>query len=461
MDTLTIIIFIILIIVLALCIWKFALSGPGAMLAASLVSPSAKEEKKEGASELPFLHRDAGHTPKNVKGGMSSSDLAPQVMDLWRDYTNELGEKDISQYLENYYSLPKNEIKDLKSRASGAKNYLELLISKIADENDIDDPLEFLEKSDITYGSFLPEAKRQFAYGVRPAKEVSTKDLSKIKLELDKFLRRLDARLSESQLDTQGRDFLKFNKLVKLRDSLAKQTAAKIKKEIKLSPARAYEADLVGMLPRLKHFAQVVSEHYKSGKTLDQVKKYLEDLGILKRYSISLSDAWTLADLAEKLRAARENSKLVGLDSLLEEELRRQRRNKELYDNADRLERERRERSERERLERERREREEQQRRGQRREREEKEADDRERQMEVAFYEKLKQDPELENVAAAMGMTIHDLFEQYKVEQGMAGGDDDLGDGRPVVINEEILQKIKKKLKEELDEYSMDFGSDD
>jgi len=65
--------------------------------------------------------------------------------------------------------------------------------------------------------------------------------------------------------------------------------------------------------------------------------------------------------------------------------------------------------------------------------------------LEEAFYKKIQEDPELENVASALGMNIHDLFEQYKLEQGMkVGGVDN------IIVDEDIIKKLKEDLEARL-----------
>jgi hypothetical protein len=62
-----------------------------------------------------------------------------------------------------------------------------------------------------------------------------------------------------------------------------------------------------------------------------------------------------------------------------------------------------------------------------------------EAELEEEFYRRLQEDPELEETAKSLGMSLHDLFEQYKLEKDIIGS----GESDPM---EKIRQYLELKL---------------
>jgi hypothetical protein len=362
----------------------------------------------------------------SIRGaGESNSKLATEIIEMFQSYIDETGIRNITEHLEKFYYTGKVPQIRKKIAEKSPSKYLEALIGDIIYENNIDNSCEFIEVSHINYSTFL---KKELVEILNHYYNVSASSLDVAKLK----------KLSESD-STDAKEFLRNHRLYKFTKDAIKMPIKKLKAEIAKNPDDYLEIDIIGLLPMVKLYESNGTSKSSTSdiSELKEIKKYLEDYGLLKR----AASVWTWRDLATLLRQR-------GLSSDYEREREREKlreKNRQLHDeNVRESEKNRRLREENER-ERERAknaQRVQIARQEPRREQEREAAERRERELEVAFYEKVRADPELERVAAAMGMSLHDLFEQYKAEQAIGGADEN-----NVEINMTILQKIKDKLK--------------
>jgi len=378
--------------------------------------------------------------------------LDDEIIGLLKPYLESLqklsGVKNLMTYLGNYYTKP---VKKMEFTVNGLKE----LISEIIYEHDIRDMYEFIEKSNISYSCLLPDAKKSIVLDAYKYFKPGPADVNTVEKCLSDFVREEGISSLYVDFSKEVKKFLEFNRLYKFKDVVADWTLSKIKKEIKSHPEKVFEVDLLAMLPKLKLLSKSFKPRDENKESLDKIKEYLTELKIYGNFS----GIQTLRDLERRLYSLilsqiDKNIILRNIDNR-ELEIRRREedaREREREREAKRREEEVKNREQREKEQEKEREKEHEKDREDRekereeiiKERQEKINDMEEAEMQEAFYRKIQEDPELENVAKAMGMTLNDLYEQYKAEKDMSL----LGSGETnnIIIDDNIIQKIKQKL---------------
>lgn len=344
--------------------------------------------------------------PMSASAHEGKGELIDDIIEIIKPYTKEVGDKHLIAHLAKHYDI-------------SAHGKLHNILEKITDTHSFNDALDFIEQSHITYAAFLPEAK--VAFVCNPDAEYSLHDVIKVKTEMDKLLRTHGIRLSESKLTEHAKDFLKYNRMFKLKNSIAEKPVSAIKK---LNTKKVYEVDIVGLMPKMEYHASMLCEKHDE-RTLEKIKEYLRGIGIAS------SGIYSLEDLADVLRRVK-NTKNTYLAELEEELSRRHRHEREKeYERAEKRRREQHEALE------------------ERRRREQEAHAARMRELRAEFDRRVQADPELVNVATAMGMTLDQLFQQFLQEKSIHGGYDLDDEYAETTFDEEVYEKFRNKILEE------------
>jgi hypothetical protein len=419
----------------------------------------------------PTVKPQALSTLVSVPGtrGSGEYDLTREIIHRLEPYLHSVPDslKQLDQYLRYHYG-------NLPLSKQPKEEDLRDLIESICREHKISTVVEFIDKSGLSYMTFLPNNKKILLLESLKESSTSPADRDRVTDLLKQYLR--EENVSTSDASTLTGDILKYYRLYKFRDSVAKETNVKIKKRIKGDPLSVFELDLLGMMPRIQRvahdYALEKNQSKGSQESLEKIRKYLEELDFLDRYSVYLPHILTLDELESKLHQAAERRESHARNrevharqreiAAREREIAARRREVEAQQRRERhisesdLEREARMRE----AEAHQREMEARQRELEARHREKETETDRqhEEDLERAFYERLREDPELEDVAAALGMSLHDLFEQYKQEaaitspSGSAETIVQVGGSGPMYsnINQRAVEALKQKLMQRL-----------
>jgi hypothetical protein len=374
-----------------------------------------------------------------MAGGSENDDLTREIMSKLAPYLDQSKDayKHLSQHLIRHFNSGRNTELKVKSIDEGPAPNLRDQIQQLVRIHNFQNVSDFIDKSAITYMAFLPDNKKSWLLESLKVSEVSSEDREKTISALKKV------NVPASEADTLASEILKYYRLYKLKDKALKGPLSTIKKKAKSAPLDIFELDMIGMTPKIHQLALQYNDSKSSeSQALEKIRRYLEELHFLDKYSIYLSKVLTLQELEDKLRQAARYSE--------RREPTAERRDAERRD-AERRDAERRdaERRDAERRDAERRDAKTIATRAHEAEAREAEAreEHKESEMEQAFYERLKEDPELEEVAKAMDMSLHDLYEQYKLEEAakIAGGGVHLDN-----IDPRIVDIVKKKLMHKL-----------
>jgi hypothetical protein len=351
------------------------------------------------------------------------------------------GVRNLMVYLGGLYEKPVSKFKDVAD--------LRELLKQIVSEHNFSSANDFITKSHISYLWFLPDNKKLLLLEGQQQYSADSRDKREIESLFKEISTELGAGLSTHEIAVETEKFVKLNKIHKFRDNVCNYATTKLKKMIKSDPTKVFEVDTLGIMSRIKEYlsdwpkTKSVDVDTYALANLKRIYDYLDRLKIINYDPFYPGSRITLNDLEHRLQTAASRIATNRERETLERE------RLETERERTRLERERleRERLERERLERERLEREHSRPApivpDARQVYESQAADDREAQLQEEFYRRIQADPELENVAAAMGMSLHDLYEQYKQEKAVSGSsDDDENDD----IDMSIVQKIKQDL---------------
>jgi hypothetical protein len=400
---------------------------------------------------------------RKVAGGSSlpTHGLTDRVMETLSPYLDSLqkskpsGAQNLAIYLGHYYGMPIKKI-PAKSTKEDDETRLREIISDIIYEYKISDEYDFIDKSNITYASFSPDRQLLLASEIY---KPSSRDADKIAEILRELILGYNSKVRDKvKIEKEVRRFLQFNKLCKLRDSAVGMSLAKLKKEIRTNPSKVFEIDYIALLPKLKRLAQTFEAPKDNREVIESIKRYLEVLNPVTL--LNVYEVRTLADLEDQLRqAALRKSSLTSsttspsvgyLGDILANQEKRDReraRDRELeQERARYLKMQEDVRKKEQELK---------QREKQDYEKEKEYENEKEQDLEVEFYKKIQEDPELEGVAEALGMSLHDLYEEYKLERAgnVGAAESDMSDKDDnIIIDPEIITKLKIKLEKKLSE---------
>lgn len=405
------------------------------------------------AITIGFKHSDENTISAAYEGGedVSTTFLVNDIMNKFAPYLDSLekskGTLNIITYLCDLYEKP-------KTLSSGRKHPdaadLRELLKQIVSTHNFSSANDFITKSHISYLWFLPDNKKLLLLEGQHQYVADSRDKREIETAFKEISNEIGAGLSAYEITAEIDKFVKLNKVYKFRDNVCNYAVAKLKKLIKTDPTKVFETDSLGVLSRIKEYLSdwpktKTDTSNLSVANLKRIYDYLDRLKIITYDPYYVGAKLTLSDLEHRLQTAVNRLVDTQIRDYNREARERETRERETREREVR-ERERREQENRERQERETRERRE--RENQERERheheKEKEKEPDEAELQEEFYRRIQADPELEQVAAAMNMSLHDLYEQYKLEKAasVAGGSGDKSDD----IDEQALQKLKHRL---------------
>lgn len=388
------------------------------------------------AITIGFKHPDENTISAAYEGGedVSTTFLVNDIMNKFAPYLDSLekskGTLNIITYLCDLYEKP-------KTLSSGRKHPdaadLRELLKQIVSTHNFSSANDFITKSHISYLWFLPDNKKLLLLKGQHQYVADSRDKREIETAFKEISNEIGAGLSAYEITAEIDKFVKLNKVYKFRDNVCNYAVAKLKKLIKTDPTKVFETDSLGVLSRIKEYLSdwpktKTDTSNLSVANLKRIYDYLDRLKIITYDPYYVGAKLTLSDLEHRLQSAVNRMLEVQIKDHYDRE--RQTRQEQARQDRERQEQARQEqaRQEQARQDRERQDRE-----------KEKESEDREAELQEEFYRRIQADPELEQVAAAMNMSLHDLYEQYKLEKAATGGDE-------TGIDMSIVQRIKQRL---------------
>lgn len=300
MNLWTFLLILVLIVIIALIIcWVYK-------------SSSIETVLYKGAAELSQIGAQEDFISKRVK----------KIITLLKPYIKEKGSKHLENYLLNYYNYSKAQTRILKEKNV---QFLQTLIEDILEEHNIKNKDEFIDKSNITYRSFLPITQKNLLCN-QEKYEFSKKCLKKIADHLDIFLTKEDLILHRNKIRKLTEQFAKYNKLFKFKKDKSKWSTTKLRSMLKKDPHQVLEVDLIGLRPALKRFAKKQAHQKIDKHLLNRIRKYMTMLEIPKKYELDFERVKSLEELVQLLEREVVRSKRPQLRADLELEIERRRR---------------------------------------------------------------------------------------------------------------------------------------
>jgi hypothetical protein len=359
-------------------------------------------------------------SPLFIGGGAGAvSSTTNSTMALLDYYVDDFGHQPVVSYLEKFYDYKPTAIRRLKPRGATDEEYLRALVSDIIKREKIGDEVDFIGRSGLRYSVLAPDAIRRILdQAARLKIAPREREFRALRSHFREMISGAGSDLtgSNGELDL----FLKYNRLFKFCD----HDAVLRRPPTRLTPSQ-FTIDVVGLLPRLRGFIETISKLCPSRSSrsasrtplsreekIRLITRYLDDLMIADRSSVYELEQLIGSRIARDLQNKRDRDERQRAEGELAQERERNRQRE--------IERQ--------------------------RERDQERIKDSDRQLKDEFYKKIQEDPELVGVAEAVGMTLDELFEQYKSEKAMSGGGESAGGPSA----DEILQRLKTKLREEL-----------
>lgn len=261
--------------------------------------------EEEAANELASCSKEIS----DIAGGTTNI-LSLKILDKMIPYLKEVkSSKDVEEYLAKYFEYPAKELRELKENPiSGAPTkyqFLHTLISDIVDRNSIESPEQFFEKSELTYQEFLPRETRSLLTDAKRLGKVSAQDLKKVSKLLDDYLSEEGTYLTKNKLEMEAEDFIRSNKVFKIKADKATMPPKKLEQLIEKDPTKVFELDLLGMIPAMQSYAVKKRKVSKEDELKRQLEKDTETLELFRKYPDSGAySASTIRDLARRMENA-------------------------------------------------------------------------------------------------------------------------------------------------------------
>lgn len=338
-NWLWIILFIIIVIVATLLIWKQ--SQRIGFLNQLRENMSSIKIPKTGASEQTY-DRLIDDQPYLKTGG--ESDLSKKSWEMILPYVDECGSQNITKYLHDFWNISKDDQTRIKAQLRGDdfaqvkpqnKRYVALLVQHVIDEQIIVDEYDFIRQSSLSYKSFCPAGVAQLLIEqVHPygsSSEVAIKDL------VDVVARSERGHVAQST-KSSAFNILTSKRIYKIKKKYANKSITALKKA--LTQKNSYNKDTM-FEPDLVAIGPLVQDAFKQvgARTVDvgDLTRQLQTMKLLQTDVRGINDLDDLirvlkgikpVDLSSYLRGKRDTETMFSRSSSNQPEIDRLRREK-------------------------------------------------------------------------------------------------------------------------------------
>ena len=188
-----------------------------------------------------------------MKGGYEPNAKAMQVFEYMLPYIREVGtSKHVTEYLAEYHQHPGlARFKRSTEKVNGIPTRhrtLYLLLEELLAGDKYTTVEEFVYRSELNYGKFLPKTKRAIIDDAYKSADIRTAGITR---PLDEYLRKKSIQLTTSQLQDKARELAKDHRLYKFRSGMKSKSLKTLRAKIKKDANEVFEPDWMAIVSRL------------------------------------------------------------------------------------------------------------------------------------------------------------------------------------------------------------------
>jgi len=188
-----------------------------------------------------------------MKGGYEPNAKAMQVFEHMLPYIKEVGtSRHVTEYLAEYHQHPGlARFKRSKDKINGIParhRTLYLLLEELLTGDKYTTVEEFVYRSELNYGKFLPKTKRALIDEAYKSADIHTAGITR---PLDEYLRKKSIQLTISQLQDKARELAKDHRLYKFKSGMKGKSLKTLRAKIKKDANEVFEPDWMAIVSRL------------------------------------------------------------------------------------------------------------------------------------------------------------------------------------------------------------------